>query len=530
MRAFFADGADKMHIPWAVEGLPALLHLSVFLFFGGLAIFLFNIDHGVFGSVIWWIGLFSIVYGLITVMPIIRYNSPYHSPLSRSVWFLYTGTNYVLVKVLLKFRKGRTIETIVRLNNSKDRYRGWILGGVEKAAEETVSKRSSEIDTQIFDWTLGVLGEDESLEKFFEAIPGLFTSKRVKHLGRDFPRRLFETFWYALTTFRHRTLTSNSVTESVKSRRLVICRDIMSVMPCPFSFLHDSLRSKFDQKPVSTEERQAMVRWLTNKDPHVAEWVRVGVAWNLLRIWDRDDNWIALTSGAYGTSEHDIIENFSRRGNALLSTLIDIFRRAIHSDDLDDELVGALTHFDIHYTLPRLRHDFCTLWNELVQEAGNRWPYSTPMSILRSIRHLYIALHEDTDAAPTAFSASTRDFDRILREQSSYPLCNIASHRPDSTTVPNSRAVPLPTQPADSPDARPGPPSPGGSTVPQQAEQVVGPPSSSDSTTYGGIGDSSRGPAPTSPTLPVHTSPRPTDASPLGAVAAMPQDASSGRR
>jgi hypothetical protein len=39
MRAFFADGVDKMHIPWAVEGLPTLLHLSLFLFFGGLAIF-----------------------------------------------------------------------------------------------------------------------------------------------------------------------------------------------------------------------------------------------------------------------------------------------------------------------------------------------------------------------------------------------------------------------------------------------------------------------------------------------------------
>jgi hypothetical protein len=27
MRAYFANGVDKMHIPWAVEGLPTLLHL-----------------------------------------------------------------------------------------------------------------------------------------------------------------------------------------------------------------------------------------------------------------------------------------------------------------------------------------------------------------------------------------------------------------------------------------------------------------------------------------------------------------------
>ena len=27
MRAFYAEGVDKMHIPWAVEGLPTLLHI-----------------------------------------------------------------------------------------------------------------------------------------------------------------------------------------------------------------------------------------------------------------------------------------------------------------------------------------------------------------------------------------------------------------------------------------------------------------------------------------------------------------------
>ena len=36
--------------------------------------------------------------------------------------------------------------------------------------------------------------------------------------------------------------------------------------------------------------------------------------------------------------------------------------------------LGMLSKFDICNTLPRLEHDkyFCTLWNEIVQEAGNR--------------------------------------------------------------------------------------------------------------------------------------------------------------
>ncbi|KAF8467101.1 hypothetical protein DFH94DRAFT_639069 [Russula ochroleuca] len=195
--------------------------------------------------------------------------------------------------------------------------------------------------------------------------------------------------------------------------------------------------------------------------------------------------------------------------------------------------LDELAQIDIRRTLPGLQHDFCTLWNELVQEAKKTpelipeifvysWGdqplllerYKTALGglvgILRQIRHLYIALHQGTDAAPTAFSASTDDSDRIFHRPSSYPLCDIASHRrgrPGSTAhvpVPNSRTVPLLIQSIVSPDAAPLP--------------------SSDSTTPGEIGESSRVPEATSPALPVHTSPRPTDASPATAIAAALQD------
>ena len=62
IREFYANGVDTMHVPWAVEGLPTLLHLSLFLFFGGLVIFLFNVDEEVFSCVVSWIGFFSVVY------------------------------------------------------------------------------------------------------------------------------------------------------------------------------------------------------------------------------------------------------------------------------------------------------------------------------------------------------------------------------------------------------------------------------------------------------------------------------------
>ena len=48
IRAFFAEGVEKCLLPWAVETLPTLLHISLFLFFAGLAVFLSNANVTIF--------------------------------------------------------------------------------------------------------------------------------------------------------------------------------------------------------------------------------------------------------------------------------------------------------------------------------------------------------------------------------------------------------------------------------------------------------------------------------------------------
>ena len=57
IRAFFAEGVDKFLLPRAVEALPTMLHLSLFLFFTGLSVFLWNINHTIFKLVLSWVGL-----------------------------------------------------------------------------------------------------------------------------------------------------------------------------------------------------------------------------------------------------------------------------------------------------------------------------------------------------------------------------------------------------------------------------------------------------------------------------------------
>jgi len=134
------------------------------------------------------------------------------------------------------------------------------------------------------------------------------------------------------------------------------------------------------------------------------------------------------------------------------------------------------------------------LWNEIVREAVDV-EYSYHVECLREIRHLYIDLHQGTDAAPTAFDASTDDRDSILNQPSSYLLCNIPTHHPHST-------LPLPTQ-LDDQSHLEGQPIPDGNSRLQHAEE----PSFPD---YAPRAQESRVPLPSLITDPVHIPPQPT--------------------
>ncbi|KAH9017116.1 hypothetical protein EDB83DRAFT_191925 [Lactarius deliciosus] len=139
IRAFFSEGIDKLHLPWAVETLPTLLHTSLFLFFAGLVVFLFNIRHTVFGVVLWWVGLCTGTYLCITVLPIFRHDSPYYTPLSYSVWLFVSGFQYTVFRFLswLVVFHLYEYDTWRRFDQLKDKYQQWLLQGMTKVAEET---------------------------------------------------------------------------------------------------------------------------------------------------------------------------------------------------------------------------------------------------------------------------------------------------------------------------------------------------------------------------------------------------------
>ncbi|KAH9053597.1 hypothetical protein EDB87DRAFT_1539636, partial [Lactarius vividus] len=81
IRAFFAEGVEKFLLPRTVEILPTLLHISLFLFFAGLVVFLCNVHITIFKLVLSWVGICTALYGCFTFMPIFRDDSPYYTSL-----------------------------------------------------------------------------------------------------------------------------------------------------------------------------------------------------------------------------------------------------------------------------------------------------------------------------------------------------------------------------------------------------------------------------------------------------------------
>ena len=474
MRAFFANGMEKMHVPWAVEGLPTLIHLSLFLFFAGLLIYLFNIDHEVFIPVVWWIGLFSMTYGLITILPIIRHDSPYNSPLSTSAWFLYVRIRHLTFKILASITPGsfRSSQTW-RFEYLRRRYQEQMSRGVEEAAEETVLERSSEINVQILDWTINALDDDDSLKDFFKAIPGFFDSESVKGSSIDFDNELLQKFRDALDGFLSRTWSSIAVDDPEKVRRFDIAMNAMNlILKSGASFiLWKNLFKHWDEMPQTLENGHTLASWCTSGNRTIAQYAQATITRILVSVRERNDNWVTLATRIFDLPVRDLHYIALGDDSVLLAIFIHATHQSLRSDCPNYPALEALSKLDIRNAHPRLQHEFCTLWNDIVQEARNQGPSITlPVDILRSISHLYIALHQGTDAAPTAFSVST---DNILLDPSSYPFCNLASHRPDSIAqipVPNSCEALLPAPLGNSPDDLSPSSADGNNTDSRQAE------------------------------------------------------------
>ena len=245
IRTFFAEGIERFGLPAAVEALPALLHVSVFLFFAGLVDFLININHTVAFSLLSAVVAGMSAYFLFTALPLIYPNSPYQTPLTAILWMLQQATLLIsleLLRRLVKFMYEHTGivvwklygRILFKLDDHSRRFRQ----GLSRSREAIALRQPTEMDSRALSWAIDALDEDHELEEFVAAIPGYYRSTTVKpprealkhlthHEGLDSP---LEARIFDLLSPRG-TAPDAPPSSNIERKRRMVCLEALHCLP-----------------------------------------------------------------------------------------------------------------------------------------------------------------------------------------------------------------------------------------------------------------------------------------------------------
>ena len=293
---------------------------------------------------------------------------------------------------------------------------------MEKEFEETALKAPSEIDGRTIMWTYESLDEDHELEQFFAGIPGFCSSKVVDNPQSSLSSLRSWTLARALIEFLERTWSSNLVSETIKMRRLVICVraiDAAHLSKAAYQIFLDHRAALFR----SVELRHSLISWGNNDDRKTSLFAQCIIACIIANVSQRNERWFSLTMRHLGISEHVLRSYLDHGDSMLLASLVHFTRQFVRNFFKVNWEEFPLSHifrrlrpnFNVQNTIPRLQHDFCSLWNEIFRQEGDT-NHPVLSFILREIRPIYVALHQGSTL-----------YDR-------YQLCGISTHRIDSAS------------------------------------------------------------------------------------------------
>ncbi|KAI0252035.1 hypothetical protein BJV78DRAFT_386540 [Lactifluus subvellereus] len=464
VREFMSQGAEKLRLPWVVEALPALFHTSVFLFFAGLAIYLSNINHTVFWVVIGSIAICAGIYLCISLLPIFRRDSPYFtpfSPLIRSCTMAVPWLTLVLLYhstkrlKLINFRTRLHVLDLLRLFRRR-------MVGETMEVEDLVHSRSLGLDTPAMEWTFNTLNGDHDLERFLAGIPGFYGSAEVTKDDQILEELNSTNLPVAIVSFMECSLSSDLVAEPTKRTRVATCLKAIDANPlllqCTFrQTLHFPQSSVFgcvDFVRLALAKSQS-----ADADPWTRHFARCIIAVTVSRLEHHDDRWSDIVQRHLDSESSPLRwEEYRHQGNSVqlrnlvhfTRVLMTLFLGGSHQlepggiwhNTLQEVCKFAATHI-----APELQHEFCTLWNELVNvEKDQQAPRITKLNakvILSIIRTVYVPLHEGTESALVTLPPSTSDKDAPVDFQ--YDLCVVHSHhrRSSETDIPTPLDVQL---------------------------------------------------------------------------------------
>jgi hypothetical protein len=245
---------------------------------------------------------------------------------------------------------------------------------------------SSRGDVRVLDRLFKAVVEDSDLMQFFENILSFCKSKVVDDPLQKITQLGSKRFQTAVQKLLEHTWSSNFLSVSEKSRRLVVCVNFADTIPFPnvTSSILEHVFTQGQQDALRSVEMGNLLRPKDNttgqKFGSCAQSIVAGIISKVQALAD-DGDWVALATDQLGPS----LPRYLEHGNdsVLLANLIHITRQILESSrdggpgwDMGDamslNIFPTLSNFDIRNTLPELQQDFLALWNEMEQTPNDK--------------------------------------------------------------------------------------------------------------------------------------------------------------
>ncbi|KAH7098268.1 hypothetical protein BKA62DRAFT_375160 [Auriculariales sp. MPI-PUGE-AT-0066] len=165
-RALFFRGLKAWHLPAFISTLPVLLHISLFLFFGGLVLFLWPLDKAIAGSILGLSGLVFTFYCISVLLPLWQPDCPWRIPLVDQLFRLSTRTARLwrapasqMLKMTERLLERAPLLTFSRLRQSVSAFERTVgvsapLYNAEQQERKLIQDRTASLDASALRWLL----------------------------------------------------------------------------------------------------------------------------------------------------------------------------------------------------------------------------------------------------------------------------------------------------------------------------------------------------------------------------------------
>ncbi|KAF8269479.1 hypothetical protein EI94DRAFT_1799154 [Lactarius quietus] len=346
VRSFLFFGLKQFGMSYAVESIHTLLHISVFLFFVGLVIFLFTIFTTVAIIISISVGIFSIAYIALTILPCIYLNCPYRTPFSNLSWSVWhTVMRHIMALILwveaMFHASGHLIQWRKKFERHTQEHDLRRKSGLRRSVANGAQSAPECQELQAFNWFLQVpaLSEDSTFQDFVSTLTDDAIQKMLQpsnsQSSTSFGSRLHDLLWTCLPD-------TTGLTGDARRHRLLTCLDAIYRGFRAYN-VDESNESIPDNIRVNFAELGVMRALWSDEDTAVrvrARCICALLARRTLRDiggptprrypTDADISWLEAVFGESGPSSNDIYNSLQDL-KALDSMNVNSFVRAVEA-------------------------------------------------------------------------------------------------------------------------------------------------------------------------------------------------------